>query len=85
MDYKLPSTALSWAAALMFSAALSCSQQTGGGVRCEGLAAVGNLSSGTRVVVAFRNISGRQIRAFKARYEQWKTTRGGSGGSAAQP
>jgi hypothetical protein len=69
MDYNLTSTVLYCAAALMFSATLSCSDQTGAVIRCEGLAAVGSVSSSNRVVVAFRNISGRQIAAFKARYE----------------
>lgn len=62
----------SCAALLLMGTVFSCSSSHGGGsadIRCEGLAAVGTGTSGDRVVVAFRNVSGRTISAFKARYE----------------
>jgi len=41
----------------------------GQAVRCEGLVAVGTSPARDRVVVAFRNTSGRTILSFRARYE----------------
>ncbi len=71
VDRKTSGT-FSCAALLLIGTVFSCSSSHGGSpgdIRCEGLAAVGTGTSGDRVVVAFRNVSGRTINAFKARYE----------------
>jgi hypothetical protein len=70
MDDDAVRNAVSCAALLMFGTVFSCTHnQVSTAIRCEGLIAVSGGASGDRVVVAFRNVSGRPIISFKARYE----------------